>query len=137
MSEEQKVAEAPNNPEPKFVDYPSKDKVQKDLVFDYSCEVDGEVLSGKFRVLRQNINRYGAIQALLIRLNEGTDMETLDPNTYHLNKARAHLQISVVESPDWWKEHISGEAFDATHLVNVWKHVRQWESSFRRQGVGA
>lgn len=109
------------------------DKLRLEVVFDVEYddpEDEGRTKIGVFRARRLNIGLTSTWRVLEARLNSGQE---LDADIRVLHARIAYLQTAIVEFPDWWSPV---GFFDEIPVVVAFDYLRQWESSFRRVGVG-
>lgn len=115
-----------------FTDAPaSADKklsFTKSFTLDYKSEEDGKRYVGTFTCQRLTIGASGQVRVMLARLNGG---HTLDSGTNALHFMIAYLSFALTSTPEWWDPENS---YDLELLRKIFDYVRQWESSFRKDG---
>ena len=93
----------------------------------------GRDYAGDFTVRRLNM---GAIRKMAIRksqLNGGEPDSALDETIVQLNSMLAHLEVALVQAPEWWNpdSFYSGDV-----IVEVYKEVMSFEDTFRKPSGG-
>lgn len=127
-------AEVVNPAGPKFTEMKSElaDKLQNELTFgfEFTSTIDNKVYVGTFRAKRLTLGGFGQMKVQEARLNGGQE-PTADARVIH--NMLAYCRVTLLEYPEWWAPE---EFYDLDILGAVHDHVRHWENSFRRSGVG-
>lgn len=117
-------------------DLPSdtNDKLRLELAFnvEWDDQEDGKTKSGLFRAKRPNIGMFTSIKVMEARLNSGQE-QGLPTEVLKLHRYLAYCHHMLVEFPKWWTPDTF---FDHEPLEKIYEHMRHWESSFRKKGVG-
>ena len=118
-----------------------KPKNQKTFVVKHKSEETGEVTEGQFTVKRLAIrdrSEIGRIKSQLsggmycVRDDEGNPTgQGLDEDTEYLNGMIAHLQVALIQKPEWFN---LSEIADLGLVREVYERVWDFEGSFFRTG---
>lgn len=106
---------------------------------EFDSEVDGRKYEGKFVSRKLSIRDIAALGVRKSQLNGGMhhDAENpgygVDEQTDEFNNMVAHLEIAIVEAPDWWDLN---EITDVSLLATVYKEVIEFENKFLGRGSG-
>ncbi len=99
-------------------------------------ETDDCSYTGTFSCKRLSIKDLAQLSVLKTRLNGGYHHDTdqpgcgVDQATDTLNHMLAHLELSLVDAPDWWD---LDEIGDPEILGVVFQEVSTFENSFRKR----
>jgi hypothetical protein len=117
-------------PEPKVSEAVKAIQFRKSFHVEWKNPDDGKIYSGQFTTKRATLGDMGQIA---LRKVQRTGGEWLGQHFDLIHEMIAHLVVTLVEAPAWWKPE---EFFYDEPLRLVWRHVRTWEDSFRKRVVG-
>lgn len=107
------------------------------FMIDHESEVDSRRYKGKFVSKKLTIRDIAALGVRKSQLNGGMHHDAghpgygVDEQTDEFNNMIAHLELSIVEAPDWWN---LDEITDVTLLGYVYKEVVTFENTFLGRG---
>lgn len=105
-------------------------KAQREKPFHVHFQsADGAVYDGDFTNKILSLGQRSVVGALQAKFADGVPYETLDYDTRRLNEMVAHLSVSLVRRPDWFKD-IAG-IYDVDLLQVVYAEVLTHEAEFR------
>ena len=112
---------------------------KKIFTVNYKSEIDDKTYNGTFSTKKLSVRDVAQLNVKKSQLNGGFYHDPdnpgvgLDSGTDDLNHMFAHLELAVVDRPDWWD---LSEIGDMEVIALVYKEVAEFENSFfkRRQG---
>jgi hypothetical protein len=117
-----------------------RQKLLNSFDIDYLSEVDGRRYKGKFLAKKLSIRDIAALGVRKSQLNGGMHHDAehpghgVDEQTDEFNNMIAHLEISVVEKPQWWN---LDEITDVALIGQVYAEVLAFENKFLGRRSGA
>lgn len=121
---------APDAPEFNDVIVDSDKRLKTEKTFDMSYrDHDGVLHAGRFTCKRMTIGDFTRQSVLKARRAAG---EKLPPASDYLNEMITYLEVTLIETPDWWDPD---SFFDTTLIRAVYTQVRTWEDMFLGRGV--
>lgn len=105
---------------------------------DYKSEVDDRVYKGKFVSKKLSIRDLAALGVRKAQLNGGMHYDLANPGqgvdvyTDDFNNMIAHLELSIVDAPNWWD---LDEITDVDLISVVYKEVVKFENKFLGRGT--
>jgi len=106
----------------------------------YNSEVDDTKYIGTFTAKKLSIMDIAALGVRKAQLNGGMYFDPRNPgrgvdfDTDDYNAMIAHLELSLIQTPDWWK---LSEISDTGLITEVYKEVAKFETSFLERGKRA
>jgi hypothetical protein len=103
--------------------------------FSYTSPIDNEVYEGRFAVKKLSIKDLGRLGVRKTQLNGGFHHVEdqpgagIDAETDWINTMIAHLELAVVQHPDWFNIEL---VYDAGLLGELYKKVAEFENAFFR-----
>jgi hypothetical protein len=116
--------------------------VDNSLLNTFSVEInsdDGQRYVGTFtskKLTIRDITQLGVRRTQLcggLTFSPETPGHGIDADTYNLNSMVAHLELAVVDAPDWWD---FDKITDLTVMSEVYKEVVSFENNFPGRGHG-
>jgi len=114
-----------------------RQKLLHDFTIDFNSVQDGRRYKGKFVTRKLSISDLAALGVRKSQLNGGMHYDSekpgmgVDEETDGFNNMIAHLDISLVEVPDWWD---LSEITDIQLLSAIFQEVIAHENTFLRRG---
>lgn len=111
-------------------------KKQHIFNFNHVSEVDEITYSGTFSCKKLSIRDYAQLSVIKAKLNGGMYHVPnqpgigIDEGTDNLNHMIAHLELGLVNTPDWWN---LDELGDVEVVTKVFTEVAKFENSFRKR----
>jgi hypothetical protein len=105
--------------------------------FAYTSKIDGETYSGRFAVKKLSIKDLGQLGVRKAQLNGGLYHDEtkpgsgIDAETDWINTMIAHLELAIIQQPDWYNLDL---VYDAHLLGELYKKVAEFENAFFRAG---
>ncbi len=102
----------------------------------HASEIDEQSYVGTFSCKRLSVRDLAQLSVIKTRLNGGYHHDPeqpgcgVDQQTDGLNHMLAHLELSLIDAPDWWD---LGEIGDIELLSLVFQEVAKFENSFRKR----
>lgn len=112
----------------------ARQKKQHTFNIDHYSESDDQRYSGTFTCQKLALRDFGALGVRKSQLNGGyyyseqSPGQGIDKFTDDLNDIIAHLELALVDTPDWWDLDVVG---DMELLGKVYGEVMQFQNSFR------
>ena len=106
---------------------------------DIVSKVDGQRYEGTFVTKKLSVMGMAELRVRTLQLCKGLRYDPENPDvgvdrdTYNLNSMLAHLEIAVVEHPDWWN---LDQITDLELMSEVHKEVVDFENNFPGLGSG-
>lgn len=107
---------------------------------DQVSEIDGQRYYGKFTTRKMSISDLAALGVRVTQLNGGFHHDPkkpgygVDQGTHELNYMMAHLEIALVDYPEWWNPDT---IVDIDLVGTVFEEVLAHENSFPRRARSA
>ena len=104
---------------------------------EHRSEIDDRTYTGDFSCKKLSVRDFAQLSVVKCKLNGGLyyDAEKpgfgVDENTDDFNHMLAHLQLAVIDTPEWWDLDQIG---DIALVALVFKEVASFENSFHQRG---
>ena len=99
------------------------------LHVDYTDPDTEMTYGGDFTVKRLNMADIRQVAIRKAQLNGGIAPDLIEPGMSYFNSMLAHLEVALVQTPEWWKPD---EFYNADVINDVYQEVMSFEDSFRR-----
>ena len=112
-----------------------RQKMLHTFTVDFDSEVDDRTYKGSFTTKKMSILDLASLGVRKSQLNgamhhdENNPGTGVDSNTDEFNNMVAHLELSLIEKPDWWK---LDEISDINLIIKVYEEVLEFENTFLR-----
>lgn len=101
---------------------------QKVVAVEWTDDETGQKRVGEFTLKRMNLGDLRKAAIRRAQLNGGLPEAAIDEDTRFMNMMLANLEMTIVQSPDWWKPE---EFYNGRVIYDLYNEVISFEATFR------